>query len=235
MVVVAWAAAAGAVGARAAAARAAAAKVVELVAARVVAVRAADAADVAEGRVGGKAAGGTAGETAGEKAVGPTEVVREVEAKAVEGTVEGTVEVGLVAVKVVGSEVGMVEVEMAGEKVAGSEVAKVFFSVYRAMPINEQGPALARGEPSITLDGVGGLLHLQEGRFAADAALIPPTSLIGVEARAGLVDIYCRYRRQYARGPHRAPAAFESMDMDEEGPSPTGVRGGIDPAPLTAG
>ena len=112
--------------------------------------------------------------------------------------------------------------------------AKVFFSVYRAMPINEQGPALARGEPSITLDGVGGLLHLQEGRFAADAALIPPTSLIGVEARAGLVDIYCRYRRQYARGPHRAPAAFESMDMDEEGPSPTGVRGGIDPAPLTA-
>jgi hypothetical protein len=112
--------------------------------------------------------------------------------------------------------------------------AKVFFSVYRAMPINEQGPALARGEPSITLDGDGGLLHLQEGRFAADAALIPPTSLIGVEARAGLVDIYCRYRRQYARGPHRDPAAFESMDMDEEGPSPAGVRGGIDPAPLTA-
>ena len=112
--------------------------------------------------------------------------------------------------------------------------AKVFFSVYRAMPINEQGPALARGEPSITLDGDGGLLHLQEGRFAADAALIPPTSLIGVEARAGLVDIYCRYRRQYARGPHRDPAAFESMDMDEEGPSPAGVRGGIDPALLTA-
>ena len=112
--------------------------------------------------------------------------------------------------------------------------AKVFFSVYRAMPISEQGPALARGEPSKTLDGDGGLHHLQEGRLAADAALIPPTSLVGVEARAELVDIYCRYRRQYARGPHRAPAAFESMDMDEEGPSPTGVRGGIDPAPLTA-
>ncbi len=38
----------------------------------------------------------------------------------------------------------------------------------------------------------GGLLHLQEGRLAADAALIPPTSLSGVEARAELVDIYCR-------------------------------------------
>ena len=112
------------------------------------------------------------------------------------------------------------------------EKAKLFFATYRAVTIDEQRPALAKGEPPIALDGDGGLDHLRDGKHAADNALLPPATLIGGDARAVLVETYSRFRRQYLQQP--APVGMADMDMDEESPAPSGMRGDVVQAPLSA-